>query len=80
MIPFSFARDLQLSAISARLLSLAELKCPPSSETEKLRRFFTLIPILSGVDRVDEPVESIERRLGGVKGLVKGVSGDLYNV
>jgi hypothetical protein len=67
LIPFSFARDLQLSATSARLLSLAEVMLrPPSSETEKLRRFFTLIPILSGVVKVEEPVESIERRLGGV--------------
>jgi hypothetical protein len=70
-----------LSAMSARLLSLVEVKLrPPSSETEvKLRRFFTLTAMLSGVVSVDEPVESIERRLRGVYGVI-GVSGDLYNV
>jgi hypothetical protein len=72
-------RDLQFSAMSARLLSLLAFVFLTTSgeHVANAIRFLKLIPLLSGVVNVDDPVELIERRLIGVYGLVEGVNGDL---
>lgn len=78
-MPFSLARHLQFSAMSARLLSCV-LTLPErvtsGDPTENERRFLIFNPTLSGVVSVDDPAESVERWLSGVKG-DEDVNGDL---
>ena len=74
----SFARDLQFSAMSARLLSWVAVafRMTSGDPAVNANRFFKPIALLSGVVKVDDPVEFTERRLKGVYGLVEGVRGE----
>lgn len=63
MIPFSFARVLQFSAISARLFAFVST----SGDTERLRRL--RLAAEAGVARVETLELENERRLSGVYGV-----------
>ena len=68
LIPFSVARDLQLSAMSARLLSPPTTEravLAASGEQELSNNLFENKLLLSGVFRVDEPAEVADRKLNG---------------
>lgn len=75
MIPFSFARERQFSAISARLLS--RLFVASSEDTEKL--ILLTLEAETGVFNAELFDDANERRLSGVYGVERaliGVSGE----